>query len=118
MYAGQGVDQYFNPAAFAIPGTVVSSTGALIQLYGNSARHVARGPGSVNTDFSVFKNIGITEHARLQFRGEFFDLTNTPTFYLASANSPTLTVGSSVFGKLSNGTAVGRQIQFALKLIF
>jgi hypothetical protein len=118
MYAGHGVDQYFSPAAFAIPGTVVSSTGALIQLYGNSARHVARGPGSVNTDFSVFKNIGITEHARLQFRGEFFDLTNTPTFYLASANSPTLTVGSSVFGKLSNGTAVGRQIQFALKLIF
>ena len=42
MYAGQGVNQYFNPAAFAIPGTVVSTTGALIQLYGNSARHVAR----------------------------------------------------------------------------
>lgn len=118
MYANDGVDQYFSPAAFAVPGTVPSITGAPIQLFGDSARHVGRGPGSVNTDFSAFKNISITERATLQFRAEFFDLTNTPTFFLASANSPTLTVGSPAFGQLSNGTAVGRQIQFALKLIF
>ena len=118
MYENGGVDQYFNPAAFSIPGTVLSNTGVPIQLFGNSARHVGRGPGAVNTDFSAFKNIPITERSMLQFRSEFFDLTNTPTFFLASANSPTLTVGSPVFGKLSNGTAVGRQIQFALKLIF
>ena len=118
MYAHHGVDQYFNPAAFRIPGTVPSNTGAPIQLFGNSARHVARGPGSVNTDFSAFKNLRITERAALQFRAEFFDLTNTPTFFLASASGTTLTVGSPVFGKLSNGTAVGRQIQFGLKLIF
>lgn len=54
----------------------------------------------------------------LQFRAEAFNLTNTPTFFLASANSPTLTVGQPSFGKLSNSTAVGRQIQFGLKLIF
>ena len=118
MYAHQGVDQYFNPAAFRVPGTVLSNTGAPIQTFGNSARHVGRGPGSKNADFSVFKNTRITERTMLQFRTEFFDLTNTPTFFLASANSATLTVGSPVFGKISNGTAVGRQIQFGLKLIF
>jgi hypothetical protein len=118
MYAGQGVNQYFNPAAFTIPGTVPSITGAPIQLFGDSARHVARGPGSVNTDFSAFKNMAIAERVTLQFRAELFDATNTPTFFLASANSPTLTVGSPVFGQLSNATAVGRQIQFALKIIF
>ena len=118
MYAHQGVDQYFNSAAFRVPGTVLSNAGAPIQRFGDSARHVARGPGSVNTDLSIFKNTRITERSMLQFRAEMFDVTNTPTFFLAAANSTTLSVGSSVFGKLSNGTAVGRQIQFGLKLIF
>ena len=64
----------------------------------------------------------------LQFRAEFFNFTNTPTFFLPAANSPTLTCignpGSACnsknasFGKLSSGTATGRQIQFGLKLYF
>jgi hypothetical protein len=119
MYVpNKGVDQYFNPAAFAVPGTVPSGTGVPIQRFGNSARHVARGPGSVNLDFSLFKNTRITEKTDLQFRAEFFNLTNTPTFFLASANSTSLSVGSDSFGKLSNSTSVGRQIQFGMKLIF
>jgi Carboxypeptidase regulatory-like domain len=122
------VDGYFNPAAFSVPGTTPSVTGAPIQLFGNAARRVARGPGSKNADASLFKNTTITEHAMLQFRAEFFNLTNTPTFYLPAANSPTLTCigapGSTCnsnnpsFGKLSSGTATGRQIQFGLKLYF
>jgi hypothetical protein len=118
MYAHQGVDQYFNPAAFRVPGTVLSRTGAAIQMFGDSARHVARGPGSVNSDLSIFKNTRITEQTLIQFRTEMFNITNTPTFFLASANTAPLTVGSPAFGKLTNGTAVGRQIQFGLKLIF
>lgn len=123
-----GVNGYFNPAAFSVPGTVPSVTGAPIQLFGNSARRVARGPGSRNADLSVFKNTNLTERTMLQFRAEFFNFTNTPTFYLPAANSPTLTCigapGSTCnsnnpsFGKLSSGTATGRQIQFGLKLYF
>ena len=122
------VDGYFNPGAFAVPGTVPSSTGAPVQLFGNSARRVARGPGSRNSDLSIFKNINITERSMLQFRAEFFNLTNTPTFFLPGANSPTLTcigtpgsacnANNASFGKLSSGTATGRQIQFGLKLYF
>jgi hypothetical protein len=122
------VDGYFNPAAFGVPGTVPSSTGAPIQLFGNAARRVARGPGSKNADVSVFKNFRITERSLLQFRAEFFNFTNTPTFFLPAANSPTLTcIGSpgsacnsnnANFGKLSSGTATGRQIQFGLKFYF
>ncbi|HUS04840.1 MAG TPA: TonB-dependent receptor [Bryobacteraceae bacterium] len=118
MYAHQGVDQYLNPAAFRVPGTVLSYAGVPIQMFGNSARHVARGPGSVNTDLSIFKNTRVTERMALQFRAEMFNVTNTPTFFLASASSTTLSVGSAAFGKLTNGTAVGRQIQFGLKLLF
>lgn len=119
MYAqSRGVDQYFNPAAFRVPGTVPSVTGAQIQLFGDSARHVGRGPGSVNSDFSLFKNTALTEAARLQFRMEIFNLTNTPSFSLASASSASLSVGRPNFGQLSQGTAVGRQIQFGMKLVF
>src|SRR4051794_13817316 len=122
------VDAYFNPAAFTVPGTVLSTTGAAITKFGNAARRVARGPGSTNADISVFKNTYLGERTMLQFRAEFFNFSNTPTFFLPSANSPTLTcIGAAgsvcnsnnpQFGKLSSGTATGRQIQFGLKLYF
>ena len=122
------VDGYFNPGAFTVPGTVRSDSGAAIQQYGTSARRVARGPGSKNADVSVFKDIHFTEHRWLQFRAEFFNFTNTPTFYLPAASSPTLTCmgtpgsacnsANASFGKLTSGNATGRQIQFGLKLYF
>jgi hypothetical protein len=122
------VDSYFNPGAFTVPGTAPSTTGAAIQKFGDSARRVARGPGSKNADVSVFKNTRITERSMLQFRAEFFNFTNTPTFYLPAASSPTLTcigpaggacnASNASFGKLTSGTATGRQIQFGLKLYF
>ena len=54
--------------------------------------------------------------------------TNTPSFLLPGANDPTLTcqgtpgaacnASNPNFGKLSSGTATGRQIQFSLKLYY
>ena len=41
-----GFDQYFNPAAFAVPGTVPNVKGAPIQTFGNAGRMVLRGRGS------------------------------------------------------------------------
>lgn len=125
----RGPDSYFNPAAFRVPGTVTARNGAQIQAFGDAARRLARGPGSVNFDFSVFKEFSITERYRLQFRSEFFNLTNTPTFLLPSSNSPSMTCigrapGSACndnnpeFGKLSASSTTGRQIQLALKLYF
>jgi hypothetical protein len=126
MYLHNGVDGYLNPAAFRVPGTVPSVTGAPVQMYGNSARGVARGPGSVNTDLSIFKEFAVTERYRAQFRSEFFNLTNTPTFYLGLPSSSPMTCRgvaggpctNTDFGTLGSGTATGRQIQFGLKLLF
>src|SRR5437016_3529499 len=84
MYLGRGPDGYLNPAAFRVPGTVPNVNGSATQTYGNCARGVARGPGSVNTDFSVFKEFAATERYRVQFRSEFFNLTNTPTFFMGA----------------------------------
>ena len=79
-------------------------------------------------DVSVFKNIRFYERTVLQFRAEFFNFTNTPTFFLPAASSPTLTcmgpsggacnASNPSFGKLTSGSATGRQIQFGLKLYF
>jgi hypothetical protein len=119
-------DRYLNPAAFRVPGTVPNNVGAPIQRYGDSARGVIRGPGSVNLDFSVFKEARFTERHRLQFRAEFFNLTNTPTFFLSSPSSSALTCRgvaggpctNTDFGTLGSGTATGRQVQFGLKFLF
>jgi hypothetical protein len=113
-----GVDGWFNPAAFAQPGTAISATGVPLTRFGNAQRRVGRGPGSSNLDFSLFKDFPIHERLRLQFRGEAFNLTNTPTFFLPGATSPALTIGNSNFGKLTASSATGRQLQMGLKLVF
>jgi hypothetical protein len=111
-------NQYFNPAAFAIPPKVVNTKGALVQSYGDASRMVLRGPGSVNVDYSLFKDIRIDEKRKLQFRAEAFNLTNTPAFQLPSARSAQLTVGNPQFGQLAGSQTVGRQLQFGLKLMW
>jgi len=93
-----------------------------------AAQRAARGPGSRNLDASIFKDFNFTESRYLQFRAEFFNATNTPTFLLPAASSAALTcigpaggacnAGNPNFGKLTTGTATGRQIQFGLELYF
>ncbi len=129
LLANRGVDGYINAKAFRVPGTTPNRAGAPIQLLGNAGRRFIRGPGSTNFDFSAFKNTRITERWNLQFRAEFFNLTNTPTFFLPAGNNNAMTcigpapgaacdASNANFGKISNGTATGRQIQFGLKLVF
>ena len=118
LVANPGFDQYFNPKAFVIPPKAPDNRGNPIQTFGNAGRSILRGPGSRNLDLSVFKEFRTREKMRLQFRAEAFNLSNTPTFQLASAVSPALTVGNAGFGKLTGSQTVGRQIQFGLKLLW
>ncbi|HEX4032016.1 MAG TPA: TonB-dependent receptor [Terracidiphilus sp.] len=125
-----GVDGYFNPAAFTVPLTTPSTSGAQITEFGNCGHFPVTGPGSKNLDSSLFKNFYFSESHRtyLQFRAEAFNTTNTPTFALPGASNVTLTCEGAPgavcnsknpnFGKLVNGSATGRQLQFAAKLYF
>jgi len=45
LVANLGFDQYFNPAAFAIPGTVTKALGAPVQLFGHAGRSILGAPG-------------------------------------------------------------------------
>jgi hypothetical protein len=126
MYLHQGPDGYLNPDHFRVPGTALNYAGQAVVKYGNAANSVVRGPGSVNLDFSVFKQFRITERYRVEFRSEFFNLTNTPTFFLGSGSSSALTCTGTPggrctnanFGTLATGSATGRQVQFGLKALF
>ena len=64
--AAGGGTQWWNPAAFAVP-----TTGN-----GNVARNKFTGPGFADVDFSVFKNVPITERLRVQVRAEMYNLFN------------------------------------------
>ena len=80
--------------------------------FGNSGVSVVRGPGLANFDLSLKKGIPISESKRLEFRTEFFNLTNSPQF-----NSPNRSVQAATFGELT-GAQGERNIQLALKFYF
>ena len=105
-------------AAFAQPGRINNVKGTPLQLFGNVARRVGRGPHTSNLDFSIFRNFAVKERFNLQFRAEGFNLSNTPAFFLPSAASPALTIGNATFGKLTASSATGRQLQLGLKFVF
>jgi len=43
------------------------------------------GPGFKGLDFSAFKNFQINERFRMEFRSEFFNILNHPTFTLPTS---------------------------------
>ncbi len=64
---------------------------------GNAHRNQIFGPPEKRFDFSLFKDFLLTERTVLQFRAEFFNLTNTPNFgqpnnQLQAFSGPTQTV--------------------------
>lgn len=97
------LQRYFDYTAFRLPAPYT---------YGNSGRNILYGPGFKNWDLIAMRNIRFSERTNLQFRAEFFNLTNTPAF-----GNPTGNIQSSNVGKiLSAGEP--RDVQFGLKFSF
>lgn len=72
------------------------------------------GPGLENVDLSLFKSFPIHESLRFEFRGEFFNAFNHPSF--SNPNSNISSPGA--FGKVTGTTIGNRTIQFAGKIFF
>ena len=98
------LDNYINPDAF---------TKAAAGTFGNAGRGMFRAPGQWTVDFSLFKDIPITERYKLQFRSEFFNLLNHANF-----NGPTTNLDSAAYGTIRGTTVNARLVQFALKFMF
>jgi hypothetical protein len=108
----RSLQRWFDIDAFTAPGA---------QMFGNGGRNILRGPGTNQVDFSMFKMfpLGANEARRLQFRAEFFNISNSPQF-----NNPNATIGAAGAGTITSAGApinlqrTSRQIQLALKFYF
>ncbi len=70
-----------------------------------------RQDGTNNVDCSIIKNFLIKESLRLQYRAEFFNTLNHPSF-----RAPQLSPTSSAFGTITARSTVERRTQMALRL--
>jgi hypothetical protein len=100
----QTPNRWFNAAAFTV---------APPKQFGNAGRHIIDGPGIFTWDATMMKNFAIMERYNLQFRAEFFNLTNRANFADPNAN-----INTPQAGLITSTTTNARQLQFALRLAF
>ncbi len=103
--SNQSPNLWYNPAAF-----VATAFGT----YGNSGRNIIYTSPQVDFDTSLFKDFAFRERAKLQFRGEVFNMFNHPNFRANSLINYFDAPGAGSY----TAAQPARQIQFALKLIF
>jgi hypothetical protein len=73
----QSRNQWFNPAAFAVPAPF---------LFGNASRNSMRGPNVFTADWAFNKTFAIKERGTLQFRWEVFNAFNRTNLALPNTN--------------------------------
>jgi Carboxypeptidase regulatory-like domain/TonB-dependent Receptor Plug Domain/TonB dependent receptor len=109
------VQRWFNTAAFQ-PNAPLT--------FGDAGRNLVVGPGYRDFDFSILKNTRIGERTDVQFRSEFFNIFNHPSFalpsnILAAPNFGTLfQTPDAAQSNVGLGSGGPRLIQFALKVSF
>ncbi|MGH9434044.1 MAG: hypothetical protein ACRD3T_21150, partial [Terriglobia bacterium] len=108
----QSLACWYNQAAYVIPPLAPGQSSA--HSFGNASRSSLRGPDLVSFDFAMLKNFRVTERNQVEFRAEFFNLSNHPNFAIPG-NAVDVPGGASVSSTVPENQ---RQIQFALKWIF
>ena len=109
--ANQTIDNWFNPAAFAVPAS---------GTWGDLGRNIARGPGYYEIDTALQKRFRLTERFALNFRAEAFNLFNHPIYASPSGNLSSGSFGQilSILNTGAVGTGTPRRYEFAMRLDF
>jgi hypothetical protein len=118
--ANQTINNWLNPAAFALPkpGT-----------WGNLGRFIARGPGNYEIDSSLTRTFRFSERLGLNLRAAAFNLFNHPMYKNPSGGLGSFTGASPTpagsFGKITGilntgatGTGAPRRVEFMLRFEF
>jgi hypothetical protein len=108
-----GTIQWLNPDAFVSAvdpstGQCYGGDGAQNCQFGNLGRNSLRGPDFVWSDFYLTKWFPLSEHVKLRFEGQFFNVFNHPNFGLPSmvlAGIPGKPSTQTGFGALTYTTA-------------
>jgi len=93
---------FFNTSSFATAPQFV---------IGNASRNPVRGPAYRDLDIALIKHTTLPGETDMEFRGEVFNITNTPAFA-----QPNGSFGSPAFGSITATTTDPRVIQFAIRL--
>ncbi len=103
----RNVNRWFDTSALAVPSQYT---------IGNAGRGIIWGPGLINWDLQIGKRFflpKLPEGSNLEFRAEFYNISNTPYF-----NDPNVTVGAGTYGRITSVSNTPRQAQLALKFMF
>jgi hypothetical protein len=94
--------RFINTAAFA---TAPQFT------IGSATRNPARGPAYRSLDLALAKHTHLPGETDMEFRGEVFNIFNTPEF-----SQPNGSFGSAAFGSITSTVTDPRVVQFAIRL--
>jgi Carboxypeptidase regulatory-like domain/TonB-dependent Receptor Plug Domain len=97
------IQQWFNPAAFALPPNGTT---------GNTPRNYVTGPGLRNMNIGLFRNFGLTDRVTLQLR-----LESTNAFNFVNLKPPEGRINRANTGAITTAEAM-RQTQVGVRLIF
>ena len=110
-YAGQSINQWINPNAFADPGSAIGR-------FGDSSAGSVVGPGTQAVSLSLIKSVNFTERIRMRIGAQVANAFNHPNFAVPGS----LTVGVAGFGQITSlQTAEGagpRDIQLTARIVF
>jgi hypothetical protein len=95
------------------PGTAAAYAEPAQYTYGTPLRNTLRADDLNELDFTLLKTFPIREAGTLEFRSEFFNMFNHPTFAAPSAN-----INSGSGGQVSATLNSSREIQLAAKFTF
>ncbi|HZP00169.1 MAG TPA: carboxypeptidase-like regulatory domain-containing protein [Terriglobia bacterium] len=95
--------QWFNTSAFAAPA---------FGFFGNCGTGLIHGPSENTWNWALYKTFPVGERLKAQFRAEFFNIWNHPSFANVSTN-----YGAGDFGQVTSALDP-RIIEFALRLDF
>jgi Carboxypeptidase regulatory-like domain/TonB dependent receptor-like, beta-barrel len=100
------LDAYFDKSVYSPPPAFT---------FGNVSQRLPdiRNDGVRNFDLSIFKEFGVAEGVKVQFRTEMLNAFNTPRF-----GSPNTTVTAAAFGVITSQANAPRQVQFGLKILW
>jgi hypothetical protein len=130
---------YLNPKNFAIVPVLqqnqtlcTSDANYCVIGFGNLGRNIYRGPHQQNWDFSLIKNVRLTERQSMRFTADMFNLWNHANFANPAVTdvetalcTPNVNgcpgnglIPNSPFGKIVSSRGVPRLIQFSLRYAF
>ena len=112
---------WFDPQAFRRVSCRIPDHPELCH-FGNSGKNILNSPPQKSVDFSIFKNLDVTERIGVQLRTELFNALNSPWFgtprNIGFIGNDTIVPNASRMGEVTSLRADMRIIQFGLKVMF